>query len=137
MVFLRNSEKKTIQSYIKKLPSLLEKDYGKAKYYTPMEIRSTIVSNNLCVEDLRFAIAIFSNQKNFESYHQEIGENCDYESMRKEIGDTFFNGNSQFSVLDFSYVSFDFGGDFDGGAGFSGGDFDGGAGFSGGGDGGY
>ena len=122
MEFFRNIKtRKSIKSYVRNLPGLLAKDYGKAKQYTPKQIRSTIERNGLYVAHACFAIAMFSTQKDFEDYHQEIGEICDYESMREEIGDTCFNGNSQFSVSDVSSVSLDFGGGFDGGAGFSGG----------------
>lgn len=107
--------KRAIKSYIKKLPSLLAKDYGKSKAYTPKQVKRSIERGGLSVADACFGIAMFSNKHDFNQYHEEIGENCDYDAMRCEIG------NSDFSVAEVASVSSDFGGGFDAG-GFSGGD---------------
>jgi hypothetical protein len=75
--------KRAIKSYIKKLPSQLMKDYGKAKTYTPKQVK------------------------------RSIGENCDYDVMRCELAGNYFNGNSNFSGADVTSLSSDFASGFD------------------------
>ncbi len=53
------NRKRAIKSYIKKLPSLLAKDYGKSKTYTPMQVKKTIERSKLSVVDACYGIAIF------------------------------------------------------------------------------
>ena len=126
MGLIRNIKRKmAIKSYVNKLPALLVKDYGKSKKYTPQQVKLTIERGGLSVADACFGIAMFSSKHDFNQYHEEIGESCDYDSMRCEIGLSHFNGHSDFSVADISSVSSNFGGSIDAG-GFSGGDGGGG-----------
>lgn len=120
--FKRN---RAIKSYIKKLPGLLAKDYGKAKTYTPKQVKKTIERSGLSVSNACFGIAMFSGKTAFDQYHQEIGEPCNYDGMRCEIADKHFNGNSDFEISDVVSVSSDFGGGYDAG-GFDSGGGDGG-----------
>jgi len=53
--FKRN---RAIKSYLKKLPSLLAKDYGKSKIYTPKQVKKTIERSSLSVTDACYSIAI-------------------------------------------------------------------------------
>jgi len=112
---------RAIKSYIKKLPSLLAKDYGKSKTYTPKQIKKTIERSRLSVTDACFGIAMFSGREAFDQYHQEIGESCDYDGMRSEIADKHFNGNGDFEVTDIASISSDYGGGIDAGGFDSGG----------------
>lgn len=122
--FKRN---RAIKSYIKKLPSLLAKDYGKSKTYTPKQVKKTIERSGLSVSDACYGIAMFSSREAFDQYHQETGESCDYDAMRTEIADQHFQGNSGFEIGDIASVSSDYGGGFDAG-GFDGGGDGGGSG---------
>lgn len=108
--FKRN---RAIKSYIKKLPSLLAKDYGKSKDYTPNQVRRTIERSGLNVDDACYGIAMFSSREAFNKYHQEIGENCDYDVMRSEIAERYFQGNSRFEIDDIALLSFSFSGGLD------------------------
>lgn len=110
--FRRN---RAIKSYIKKLPSLLAKDYGKTKTYTPKQVKRAIERAGLCVTDACFAIAMFSGREAFDQYHQEIGESCNYDVMRCEIADKHFGGNADFEVSDVASASSSYGGGFDDG----------------------
>jgi len=122
--FQRN---RSIKSYIKKLPSLLAKDYGNSKTYTPKQVKRTIERSGLSVGDACYGIAMFSSREAFDQYHHEIGESCDYDAMRSEIAEQHFHGNAAFEVSDIASVSSDYGGGFDAG-GFDGGGADGGGG---------
>lgn len=120
MELIKNFKKnRAIKSYIKKLPSLLAKDYGASKTYTPMQVRKTIERSGLSVDYSCYAIAMFSNRELFDEYHQETGENCDYDAMRTDIANQHFHGDAEFSSSDISALSYDSGGldsaGFDGG----------------------
>ena len=123
MELIRNfNRKRAIKSYIKKLPSLLAKDYGKSKTYTPMQVKKTIERSKLSVADACYGIAIFSGREAFYQYHEEMGESCSYDGMRSEIADQYFQGNCDFGSTDVASVSFDYSGGFDtGGFGSDGG----------------
>jgi uncharacterized membrane protein YgcG len=118
---------RAIKSYIKKLPSLLAMDYGNSKTYTPKQVQRTIERSGLSVTDACYGIAMFSTREAFDQYHQEMGENCDYDAMRSEIADKHFQGNNEFEITDITSVSSEYGGGFDA-SGFDGGGVDGGGG---------
>ena len=95
--FKRN---RAIKSYIKKLPSLLAKDYGKANGYNPKQVKRTIERYDLNVIYACYGIAMFCRRDSFDKYHQEIGESRNYDDMRCEIGDKYFGGNADFGIVD-------------------------------------
>ncbi|HED35908.1 MAG TPA: hypothetical protein ENJ08_17065 [Gammaproteobacteria bacterium] len=116
MKLIKNFRKnRSIKSYIKKLPGLLAKDYGKSKTYTPGQVKKTIERHGLPVADARFGIAMFSDREAFDQYHQETGESCNYDDMRCEIADKHLDGNSYFGIADVTSVSSGHGGMFGGG----------------------
>lgn len=119
--FRTRKRKKAIESYLRELPALLAKDYGRTKIYTPKQVRSTAERGGLPLVFVCFGIAMFSEKFEFDDYHQEIGEQCDYDSMRSEIGNTCFNGNSDFDVTEIHLASSVIGGGFEIG-GYPGGD---------------
>ncbi len=61
---------RAIKSYIKMLPSLLTKDYGYSKTYTPKQIKKTIERSGLSVTDACLGIVMFSGREAFDQYHQ-------------------------------------------------------------------
>lgn len=96
---------KAIRSYLRKLPRLLVKNYGYAKIYTPSQVRKTIERSGLDVDFSCYGIAIFSDRDGFDEFHQEIGETCDYDAMRAEVGEGYFHGHAGFSTSDVFAVS--------------------------------
>lgn len=119
MNFFSNIKKnRAIKSYIRKLPRLLNNDYGREKQYTPKQIRSTAERHGLNLFYISFGIAMFSDKSQFDKYHKEIEGNCCYEDMRSEVGNKYFGGDSSFEVSSFvgvphnSSVSFYDGNDF-------------------------
>jgi len=70
MQFISNFKRnRAIKSYIKKLPSLLAKDYGKSKTYTPKQVKRTIERAGLSATNACYGIAIFSDRGAFDQYH--------------------------------------------------------------------
>ncbi len=127
MQLIKNfKRKRAIKSYIKKLPRLLEKDYGKSKIYTPMQVKKTIERSKLSVDYACYGIAIFSTKKAFDNHHIETDESCNYDQMHSEIADSHFEGNSDFGIADVTAVSSAYGSDYSSGGFDSGGDCGGG-----------
>ncbi|MCX2781160.1 DUF6559 family protein [Microbulbifer thermotolerans] len=111
---LRIKKNRAIKLYLRKLPRLLQKDYGRSKRYRPKQVRATIERSGLPVEFSCYAILIFCSKKAFDRYHTEMGETCDYEAMRSYVGNLFFNGNTNFSAHEVLPSSTDFDGGFHG-----------------------
>lgn len=109
-------KKRAIKSYLKKLPTLLAKDYGGSQSYTPQQVKKTIERNKLPVIYSSYAIAIFSNLDGYNQYHQELGEICDYDALRGEIADKHFSGNSNFEISNLVSASSSYGGSDGGGS---------------------
>ena len=116
-IFRKN---RAIKRYLRKLPALLKKDYGSSKEYTPMQVKRTAERYGLGVVYICYGIAMFSGRIPFDVYHQETGEECNFESMRMELGDNYFHGNSNFDAGSSTYAVSDIGND-GGGTDFSGG----------------
>ncbi len=104
---------RAIKSYLKKLPRLLAKDYGRSKIYTPMQVKKTIERSKLNTRYVCYGISIFSGREAFDLYHQEIGESCSYDGMRSVIAEKYFDGNSEFGISDVISASSDYSGSFD------------------------
>jgi hypothetical protein len=56
--------------------------YGKKRHYSQSEIHSAASSNGYAVDLHCWAYCVFMDSPSFHSYHQSIGETCDYDAMR-------------------------------------------------------
>lgn len=99
-----------IRSYIKMLPGLLAKDYGKSATYTPKQVKRATEHPILNGSYACYAIALFSSREGFDQYHEEIGETCDYDAMRSKIAQGHFQENVQFDRGEIESVCFECGG---------------------------
>jgi len=90
-VFRQLRKKRAIKSYLKKLPALLSKDYGKSKKYTPKQVVSTAGRNGLNTLHICYGLAMFCEEGLFDDYHRSIGSHCGYKELR--------GGKSQISTL--------------------------------------
>jgi len=95
-LFGRLRKKRAIQSYIQRLPRLLRTDYGPSKSYTPAQVIRTIERSGLSSEYSRFALAIFSDPTDFDSYHEILGEDCSYMDLRSEMASDYLGGQVNF-----------------------------------------
>ena len=93
-------KRRAIRSYINKLPRLLAKDYGRSKTYTPLQVRRTIERAGLNTVYSCYGISMFSSREDFDQFHFENGESCNYDVMRSEIGHSHFSGNAEFTFAD-------------------------------------
>lgn len=91
--------KKAIKSYIKVLPQVLVKDYGRFEHYTPQQIRCSVERSGLHSQYVCYALAMYTRRPEFETYQRAIGENNSYEGLRAEVGNTFFEGRAELNFI--------------------------------------
>ena len=101
MRFFENFKKRlAIKGYYKKLAGFLAKEYGRANYYKPGQITKTIEKNNLNERYQVYAIAMYSELNNYNSYCSKNDISVDYDELRKEVADCHFDGNANFNASD-------------------------------------
>ena len=112
-MFLANYiKKKAIKSYVSSLGKDLARRYGKSKTYTSAQVEKTIHEAGYNWRHICYAYALHTSKEQFERWHNERGENCDYNEMREEISNKYFGGDmSSIESGSFSNDSFDSGGD--------------------------
>ena len=106
-LFASIRKRRAIKSYIRSLGKDLAQRYGKAEKYTPGQVVKTIHDRGYNSRHICYAHALYVSHKQFDKWHEEQGENCDYGAMREELSDSYFDGNSE------AFSSFDSTGDFD------------------------
>jgi hypothetical protein len=75
------------RDYITDIGKILVKDYGKKKYYKPEEVKKAHKKSK-SRDNLDFpcwGMSTFSSHSDFNEYHQETGEACNYVEMRTEM----------------------------------------------------
>lgn len=103
-----------IRSYKKKLGALLVNGYGKSKHYTPAQVKRTVSKAGLSTYWICYAYSMYCTHDDFVQVHAEIGQWCDYEAMRTEVADCFFDADITFdasSMVDLSTGEDSSGGD--------------------------
>jgi hypothetical protein len=99
--FIRRLKKnRAIKSHVKRLPGLLAKDYGHSTHYKPLQIRRTIERAGLDPIYSCYAIAMFSGREDFNQFHIDMGETCDYDAMRGEVAHNHFSDDVNFDAGD-------------------------------------
>jgi hypothetical protein len=133
--FLRALRKRrTIRNYIRKLGPDLRRNHGSRRYYTPEQVRRSAHNTGVDMHDLCYAYSAYCSPADFDNYHQQTGEPCDYDAMRQEVADVCLDGNSSFDAADLYAASDPHSGETSGDAGGDGGHASGGGDGGGGGD---
>jgi hypothetical protein len=74
------------RKYISDLGKILVKDYGKKKYYKPKEVKKSHEKSQWNNADFScWGMSTYSSHTDFDEYHQETGEICDYTTMKAEM----------------------------------------------------
>ena len=83
---LRTRRKRnTIKSYILKLGPLLASTYGKAEYYSPTQVRKTLLEGKFSSEELVYALVLYCTPEQFASDQAAHGEPGKYWPLQVEI----------------------------------------------------
>ena len=93
MLFSSYRKNKAIKSYIKKLGRDLSRRYGRSKLYTSGQVERTIHEEGYNWRHICYAHALYTSFEQFNNWHEERGETCDYGAMREEVSTQFFGGN--------------------------------------------
>lgn len=108
------------KQYITDIGKNLVKENGKKKYYTPKEVKKAHKHSNWfdIIDFSCWAMSIFSSHEDFDDYHEERGEVCDYVKMKTEMLSEL-SKSSNTRLMDISDVDIDtswldLGGAFDG-----------------------
>ncbi|QWX85576.1 hypothetical protein H0I23_08035 [Cellulophaga sp. HaHaR_3_176] len=121
------------KEYISNLGKVLVEQNGKKKYYKPEEVKKAHKNRNrddyFDIDFECYGMSIFCSHSDFDTYHQETGEVCDYVAMKTEM----LSGLSVSTNADWTDISdlnidaswLDFGDVFEGIGEFIGGIFDG------------
>lgn len=108
------------KKYVSDIGKILVEENGKKKYYTPEEVKKAHENSKWydVVDFPYWAMSIFSSHSDFDRYHAETGEICDYVEMKTEM----LKGLSASSAADWTEIPdldidaswLDFGDVFDG-----------------------
>jgi|GEM_PF-1778405 len=117
--FSNLKRRRAIKKYAKKLGPTLKKNYGRSKYYSPGQIKTAATKAKLSISHIDVGYAMYLEKNKFETLHQELGKQCNYDDIRTEIGNLCFSGDNTFTTSDtMSYGGYS--SDFTDGVGFTG-----------------
>ena len=93
------------KEYLTDIGKILVRDYGKKKFYKPEEVKKAH-SKSKWYDGLDFScwsMSTFSSHSEFDKYHEQTGEVCDYAEMKTEMlqGLSLTNGSELFNLPDF------------------------------------
>ena len=75
------------RKYISDIGKILVADHGKKKYYLPEDVKKAHKKStwNDWTDFSCWGMSTFSSHEDFDAYHENLGEACDYISMKKEM----------------------------------------------------
>ncbi len=97
-MFERIKKYVALKSYINKLGPLLKARYGKLKSYTPKQIKKTISIYGINDYYIGYAYAMFIEKQSLYQNPKEIEGEFDFKSLKQEVGDKFFGGDTNFTA---------------------------------------
>jgi|GEM_PF-2717533 len=89
-----------LKSYVKKLGPLLRKRYGRSSNFSPGQVEKTIQAENLNPNYIYYAYSMFCSEQHFQQLANEANADLDMNQLKREVGDEFFDGDSDFSPED-------------------------------------
>ena len=85
----------------------LVRNYGRKNYYSVEEVKSANTRQNIGADFGCWSHATFNSHKDFDEYHQSIGESCDFLAMKGEmLSSVSINTDSSWFDHDFSWLEF-------------------------------
>ncbi len=81
----------------RKLPRILKKKYGRHKRYSKEQIDTACFIVGIECAYTDYAYAMYTSRPVFNKIRQE---DTDYDTLRNEIADSYFEGNSGFTIHD-------------------------------------
>jgi hypothetical protein len=88
----------TLRSYRRKLGPALVKRYGRERFYSVNQIRTTVDKLGLNTDYICYAYAEYCTRDDFDAHHVSTGEACDWTEMREEWSSSWGVGDHHYSV---------------------------------------
>jgi type II secretory pathway pseudopilin PulG len=83
----RKQKRNALRDYIRRVGRVLRARYGKQPSYDPYEVKQMLKKWGYSTPFDCYCLALYCNDLDFDSYHRDIGEVCDYQAMRQEMCD--------------------------------------------------
>lgn len=92
---------------VKRVGDDLLRNYGKKPYYTVQEVKDANRRCNISPDFGCWSHATFNTHKDFDEFHQAIGEQCDYAAMKGEmLASVSDASDTSFFDIDLSWLEF-------------------------------
>jgi len=78
----------------------LVQNYGRKKYYTPLEVRNANRRVGIQPDYTCWSHAFFNDRPDFDAWHAARGEACDYTAMKSEMVSSIDVGDARSSGFD-------------------------------------
>lgn len=88
------------KEFITEIGKILVNEHGKKKYYKPEEVKKANKQSkwyNNTIDFHCWAMCTFSSHSDFDRYHSQTGEVCDYVEMKTEMLGGISNGTETIS----------------------------------------
>lgn len=108
------------KEYLTDIGKILVEEHGKKKYYKPEEVKEAHQKSKwydvLGNSDFScWAMSTYSSHSEFDKYHAQTGESCDYLEMKSHMLEGLSMNDFEFSLPEIDDLSWlDFGGLFEG-----------------------
>jgi hypothetical protein len=96
------------RSQVRRVGNDLLKNYGRKQNYTVEQVKSANKRQNVGLDFGCWSHATFNSHKDFDQYHQSIGESCDYVAMKSEMLSSVSNTvtDTSWFDIDLSWLEF-------------------------------
>lgn len=78
---------------------------GQQNDYTPAQVKKMMKEWGYSTEYDCYGLAMYCRKHAFLGYHQEMGQPCDYATMRREISHCLFQSDIEFMIADVMMAS--------------------------------
>jgi hypothetical protein len=89
---------RAVNSFVRNVGPSLKRRYGRKRHYSPEEVRRAGRDVGAPTDYFCYAYSIYCSREDFDHHHQETGEHCNYDSMRAEVAETHFGGDTAFDA---------------------------------------
>ena len=95
------------QKQVRLVGNDLLKNYGKKNFYTVQEVKEANRRQGIGLDFGCWSHATFNTHRDFDAYHQSIGETCDYVAMKSDMLASVSNAtDSSWFDVDLSWLEF-------------------------------
>ena len=92
---------------VKRVGEDLDRYYGKKPYYTVQEVKDANRRRDISPDFCCWSFATFNTRSDFDTYHQSIGEQCDYSAMKTDmLSSVSSTSDTTFFDIDLSWIEF-------------------------------